>query len=61
VRDVVLMGSNVRYRALRSLSVEAERIAVTFDIAVLLALKETASPAQNSLRRGKGRRRFAAP
>jgi 23S rRNA (guanine745-N1)-methyltransferase len=54
VRDIVLMGPNARHPALALLHAEAEPIAVTFDIAVLLARKRAPSPTQNPSRRGKG-------
>jgi 23S rRNA (guanine745-N1)-methyltransferase len=54
VRDIVLMGPNARHPALAPLHAEAEPIAVTFDIAVLLARKRAPSPTQNPSRRGKG-------
>ena len=41
VRDIILMGPNARHPAFTSLPVEAGPIAVTFDIAVLLARKRT--------------------
>ena len=61
VRDIILMGPSARHPALTPLRAEAEPIAVTFDIAVLLARKRIASKAQNFSRQGKGGRRFPAP
>jgi hypothetical protein len=52
--DIVLMGPNTRHPAMTPLPAEVEPIAVTFDIAVLLARKRAPSPTQNSSRRGKG-------
>jgi 23S rRNA (guanine745-N1)-methyltransferase len=54
LRDIVLMGPNARHPAMTPLYAEAEPIAVTFDIAVLLARKRAPSPTQNPSRRGKG-------
>jgi hypothetical protein len=54
VHDIVLMGPNTRHPAMTPLPAEVEPIAVTFDIAVLLARKRAPSPTQNSSRRGKG-------
>jgi 23S rRNA (guanine745-N1)-methyltransferase len=53
VRDIVLMGPNARHPGPAPLQAEAEPIAVTFDIAVLLARKRAPSPTQNPSRRGK--------
>jgi 23S rRNA (guanine745-N1)-methyltransferase len=61
VREIVLMGPNARHPGGSTLPAEAEPVAVTFDIAVLLARKRGALSAQNSLRRGKGWQRFLAP
>jgi 23S rRNA (guanine745-N1)-methyltransferase len=61
VRDIVLMGPNARHPEFLMPPAEAELIEVTFDIALLLARKQAKSPAQNILRRGKGRQRSPAP
>jgi 23S rRNA (guanine745-N1)-methyltransferase len=61
VHDIILMGPNARHPAITPLHAEAEPIAVTLDIAVLLACKPGALPARNSSRRGKGWQRFPAP
>ena len=44
VRDVVLMGPNARRPALSTLAAEAEPVALTFDITLLLARKRGAPP-----------------
>jgi 23S rRNA (guanine745-N1)-methyltransferase len=61
VHDIVLMGPNARHPAGETVLAEAEPVAVTFDIAILLARKRGPLPAQNSSRRGKGWQRFPAP
>jgi hypothetical protein len=54
VRDIVLMGPNARHPPRTPLPAEAEPIAVTFDIPLLLVRKRERSPTQHFLRRGKG-------
>ena len=53
MRDIVLMGPNARHRGL-TLPTEAEPIAVTFDIAVLLARKRARARRKNSSPQRKG-------
>jgi hypothetical protein len=48
MRDIVLMGPNARHPAGATVPTEAEPVAVTFDIAVLLAPNRGALPARNS-------------